>query len=371
MDFDPNEEQLMLRDSLRRYLADHRRSDPRPQRGRDARDGPSNLWRGLAQDLGILGAALDVERGGLGGGPVELMIIQEELGRALAREPFLETIVIGAHLLALCPAKGVAEILNSVLNGERLLAYAWAEHGMEGDLSRVTAMAVRDGGGWRLSGVKQAVLAASQASYLLVLARTLEADAESQGLAIFLVEKHAPGVACTEFETLDGRSASDVRFERVFIPREMRLTTGDASRLAREIADRAIAAGCAEAVGLMSALLDDTAAHIKQRRQFGVPLSTFQVLRHRIADMVIQLELATSGMYLATLSLGDKERRCVAVTSAKFVVDEAARFIGQNAIQLHGGMGMSDELAVGHYVKRLMVIAADFGGADMHASAYA
>ena len=133
MDFDPNEEQLMLRDSLRRYLADHRRSDPRPQRGRDARDGPSNLWRGLAQDLGILGAALDVERGGLGGGPVELMIIQEELGRALAREPFLETIVIGAHLLALYPAKAVAEILNSVLNGERLLAYAWAEHGMEGD----------------------------------------------------------------------------------------------------------------------------------------------------------------------------------------------------------------------------------------------
>jgi alkylation response protein AidB-like acyl-CoA dehydrogenase len=372
MDFNFSDEQVLLRDSLRAFLRARHPADVRhvPEHGSSSRR--PDIWWGFAEELGILGAAVGGERGGLGGGPVEHMIIMEEIGRALVREPYLETIVIGAGILSRCGGETAAQTLTAALAGELLLAYAWAEPGMGIDLRAVATAAARDAGSWRLTGRKSIVTAAPWASHLLVLARIAGEAGSGEGLSLFLVEKSLPGVRCTDFMTLDGRWASEVSFEDVRVPAAMHLTDGDAYPIALEIADRAIAACCAEAVGIMTRLHEDTIAYIKQRRQFGTALSAFQVLRHRIADMLIQLEMATSGIYLATLSLSEPaDQRALAVASAKVVVDDAGRFIGQNAIQLHGGMGMTDELAIGHYVKRLMTIGTDFGGADLHVVRYA
>ncbi len=372
MDFNFTHEQVLLRDSVRGFLRARESAGTRLMPEPVSSSRRSEIWRGFAEELGILGAAIGLEQGGFGGGPVEHMIIMEEFGRALVRDPYLETIVIGAEMLSRCHGETAARSLAAVLAGKMLLAYAWAEPDIGIDLRAVATAATRDADGWRLTGSKAVVTAAPWASHLLVLARTAGAVGSGSGLSLFLVDKSLRGVQCRDFMMLDGRWASDIAFDDVAVPPAMQLIDGSACPLALEIADRAIAASCAEAVGLMTQLHTDTIAYISQRRQFGVTLSTFQVLRHRIADMLIHLEMATSATYLATLSLAEPaDRRALAVSSAKVVVDEASRFVGQNAIQLHGSMGMTDQLAVGHYVKRLMTIGADFGGADLYIARHA
>ncbi len=370
MDFNLSEEHVLLRDSVTGFLRAHHPFEHRTDRvSSDGARRPA-IWQGFAQELGILGAAIDSDHGGLGGGPIEHMIIMEEIGRTLVREPFLETIVIGAEILSRCSGNSAGSALAAVLKGDLLLAYAWAEPQTGIDLRSVATAATRHGDGWQISGEKSAVAAAPWAAHLIVLAQS-ESDAGCQELSMFLVDKALPGVRCTDFPTIDGRWAADVELDDVVVTDAMKLTEGDAYPLALEIMDRAITASCAEAIGLMTQLLEDTKAHVTQRRQFGTSLSSFQVLRHRIADMLIQLEMATSSVYLATLSLeGSARQRALAVASAKVVVDDASRFVGQQAIQLHGGMGMTDELAIGHYVKRLMAISAEFGASDLHVSRY-
>ena len=367
MNFDLGEEHVLLREILASYLRarhvfEHRIELQTPNAGRR----PA-IWRGFAHELGILGAAVGADRGGLGGGAVEHMVIMEEIGRSLVREPFLETAVIGAGILSRCEGDTATSALTSVLNGDLLLAFAWAEAGSGIDLRNVATKAVRSAEGWTLTGEKSAVAAAPWASHVLVLARSAGLPGDAQGLSLFLVDKALAGFSSTDFPTIDGRWAADITFDNVTVPDGMKLTDGEAYPLAVDIMDRAIAASCAEAVGLMSQLLEDTKTYISQRRQFGTSLANFQVLRHRVADMFIHLETATSGVYLATLSLdGPAKQRAQAVSAAKIVVDDASRFVGQNAIQLHGGMGMTNELAIGHYVKRLMAISAEFGAADLH-----
>ncbi|WP_425230010.1 acyl-CoA dehydrogenase family protein [Sphingomonas sp.] len=367
MDFTFSDEQTLLRDSVAGVLRSRQAETPCSAGTSAAGSRRIDIWHCLAHELGVLGAAVECERGGLGGGPIEHMIIMEELGAALVREPYLETVVIGAGLFARCGGETAANALGKVLEGEMLVAYASAEPGMGIDPRAVATSAVRQMEGWRLHGRKRIVTAAPWASHLVVLARVEDDDGTHASLALFLVDKSLPGVLTDDFATLDGRWAADISFDGVAVPDAARLTKGDAYPLVLEIADRAITAGCAEALGLMRRLLEDTKSYVKQRRQFGTTLSSFQVVRHRLADMLIHLEMATSAVYLATLTLGESaDRRALSAASAKLVVDDASRFIGQNAIQLHGGMGMTEELAIGRFVKRLMAISADFGAADLY-----
>ena len=368
-----SDEQQMLRESLRRFLKERYPFALRSVAALNAGALSKATWTAMANDLGILGAGFAEDLGGMGGGPVETMIIMEEFGHALVAEPYIETIVIAGEILSRSGGETARTALAEVLSGDLLFAYAWAEPGGSMDPRDIATAAVRDGEGWRLSGRKVVVTAAPWASHLIIPARTSGKGGDDAGLSLFLVDKSRPGISLCNYTTIDGRPASDIDLDNVAIPSEAMLgAEGAALPLLDEIADYAIAAMCAEAVGIMTYLLEATMTYTKERRQFGNPLSSFQVLQHRMADMLIEIELARSAAYLATLKLGAApDVRARATSAAKVTIGAAGRLVGQNAVQLHGAMGMTDELAVGHYFKRLMAISADFGGEDRHRARHA
>lgn len=371
MDFTFTDEQNMLRDTLASYLADHYGFDQRRAAvGREPGWRPQ-VWRSFAEELGILGASVPEALGGLGGGPVETMIIMEAFGRALVVEPFLETVVIGGGFLKHADHPQAAELIGKIIAGEAVFAFAWAEPRARYNLADVATRAARRGDGWVLNGVKAVVAAAPWASHLIVTARTGGGEREARGVSVFLVDKTAAGVSARDYPTVDGRRASDLVFENVNLPAEALIGPLDAGLpLVAKVVDEALAALCAEACGVLRRLHEDTLSYAKQRRQFGAPIGAFQVLQHRMADMYIHLEQAVSMTYLATLKLGRDDERARACAAAKVQIGKACRFIGQNAIQLHGGMGMTDELAVGHYFKRATLIESAFGSTDHHLARY-
>ena len=372
MDFTFTEEQQMLRASLRRFLADRYPFDQRLAASRSVNGLPSGVWAALANELGLFCVGLPEDHGGLGGGAVDHMIIMEELGRVVALEPYLETIVIGAELLSRCGGTTAQGVLSGVVSGEILLASAFAEAGTELDLSHIATRAERKGEGWLLSGRKTLVTGAPWASQLLIAARTSGASGDASGISLFLVDPVLPGITLDCYATIDGRRAADIAFDDVHLAADALLgEEGKALPLLDEVTDRAIAALCAEAVGVMTHLLEATLAYTGERKQFGKDLASFQVVRHRMADMLIEIELATSAVYMSTVRLdGPPQARKLAASATKTVVCAAARFVGQSAVQLHGAMGMTDELDIGHYFKRLMVISAAFGDADDHCARY-
>jgi alkylation response protein AidB-like acyl-CoA dehydrogenase len=373
MDFTFTAEQALLRDMLRAFLSEHYGFERRLAAARSPEGWRPEIWRAFAADLGLLGAAVPEAKGGLGGSAVEHMVIMEELGRALVIEPYLETAVIGAGMLARSGGDRAEHELAALLSGETLFAFAWAEPTMRYAPADIALRAWRQGSGWRLDGVKSVVSAAPWASRLIVLARTGGAPGESKGLSLFLLEADAKGVSSWDYPTIDGRRAADLRLDSVAAPADALLgVEGEALPLVEEILDRAIAAICAEAVGAMARMHHDTLQYLQQRRQFGQPLAHFQVLQHRLVDMFMQIEMAVSATYLATLRLdADPLSRARAASTAKVTVGNACRFVGQNAIQLHGGMGMTDELPVGHYFKRTTMIEGEFGSVDHHLARHA
>jgi alkylation response protein AidB-like acyl-CoA dehydrogenase len=364
MDFNLTPEQEQLRDTLRAFLADRNDFETRTKVSRTQPGWREPLWRAFADELGILGAPLPESAGGLGGDAVDAMVVMEEMGRSLVIEPFLETVVIAGGLLA--GAGGRDADLARIVAGDARFAFAWAEPAGRYRFDRVATTATRAGDGWTLTGEKSVVSAAPFATDLIVTAST------EYGLSLFLVDPQAAGVTMTAYPTIDGRQAADIRFEDVQLPADALIgAEGAALPLVEKIGDAAIAALAAEGVGVMRRLVQDTIDYTKQRRQFGQPISQFQALQHRMVDMVMQLELATSAVILATLSLeAEPVERAKAASTAKVAVGNALRFVGQNAVQLHGGMGMTDELAVGHYFKRATMIESEFGSTDYHLSRY-
>jgi alkylation response protein AidB-like acyl-CoA dehydrogenase len=367
-------EQELLRDGLDKFLA--ARYDLAASRAA-VKTGPGwqpAVWRALAGELEVLGAALPESAGGSGGGPVEMMIIAEALGRALVVEPYVDTAVLGATLLHAAGGPGAAAVLARIVAGEAVTAFAGAEDGFALDV--VATSARRDGDGWVLDGVKPVVTSAPLATHLLVTARTSGAVDERAGISLFLLDLAAgppEGLTSHPLRTVDDRLAADLVLAGVRLPAGALLgAEGGAWPLVDRAVDTATAAVCAEAVGCLRTVLDDTVAYTKQRTQFGQPISRFQVLQHRMVDMYLELEQAVAAVWLAVLSLdgGDAER-ARAVSAAKVTVARAARFVGQQAVQLHGGMGMTEELAVGHYFKRLTVIEHEFGTAAAHLARYA
>ena len=354
-----NDTQAMLRDSLARFLTEQYDVEIRA-RTLAAADHQPPLWRAFAHQLGLLGAALPESVGGLGGGLVDHLVIMEVLGGHLAAEPYLSTGVVGGGLLSRTPGATAQRLLSRIVDGDAVIALAAAEPHSRHELDNLRTTVTRDGDGWRLDGRKAVVHCAPWASDLLAVARD-----EAGGLALIVVPVETLGVRRRDYRTLDGGRASEVVFDHVKLPAESHL--GEAGALLEQVLDEATLAVCAEAGGVLSRLVADTVAYVKQRRQFGVPIASFQVLQHRLADMSVALEQATAiTASAATAFRGSAATRARAVSSAKVTVARACRTVGQGAVQLHGGMGMTEELAVGHYFRRATQIELQFGSIDHH-----
>jgi alkylation response protein AidB-like acyl-CoA dehydrogenase len=368
MDFTFSEEQELLRGALAGWLSDHYDFESRRKAIRSESGFRPDIWRGLAQDLGVLGAALPEELGGLGGGPVDTLVILQELGRALAVEPYLETVVIAAGLLKRIDSEAARAAVREIISGDLIATLAWGEPKSRFDAADVQTSAQRDASGWRIDGEKAVVMAAPWASKLLVTARTSGGRHDAEGVSLFLLDKAAGGITTRDYPTVDGRRASEIRFEAVTVPGEALLgEEGQALQLVETVLDEARAALCAEALGVLSELVRQTIDYTKQRRQFGRPISEFQVLQHRMVDMFIQSEQSTSMAYMATLKLDrPAPERARAVSAAKAFIGKALTFVGQAAVQTHGGIGITEELPLSHYFKRATMIEQALGTTDFH-----
>ncbi|WBH15375.1 acyl-CoA dehydrogenase family protein [Sphingomonas radiodurans] len=367
MDLKLSDEQAMLRDTLTRYLAQHHAFDPHRARDTDA------LWQALGRDLGVLGATLPADLGGLGGSGVEAMVVADALGEALATIPYIESIVIAGGLLKRIDDARATALLAQIADGSTRVVLAAGEADSRQALEAVATTARREGNGWAIDGAKTVVAGAPGADWLLVTARTAGAPRDIRGVSLFLVPADVAGLTRHDYRLIDGLPASDLTLADVRLPADALLgAEGNALPLLEQARDEGIAALCAEAAGLTRKMLADTVAYTKERKQFGQPLASFQALQHRMVDMYIAVEQATSAAYLAALNLdGDAEARVRAIAAAKATVSDAVRFVGQNAVQLHGGMGMTDELAVGHYFRRATAIEQQFGAPDHHVKRYA
>ena len=372
MDFSFTDEQRQLRETLARFLAARYGFETRQKVLRSGSGWRPEIWKALAEELGILGVALPEEVGGFGGGPVDNMIVMEELGRALVVEPYLETVVIGAGLLRRAGGEAAIALIESIIGGEAILAFGWSEPGTRTDAADVSTSARRDGAGWKLSGRKAVVVGAPWASHLLVTARTAGAQRDKDGISLFLVDPKATGVAMREYKTVDGRRAAEITFDDVALGGEALLgDEGGALPHVEAVLDEARAAICAEALGVMSELQRQTIDYVGQRKQFGVAIGKFQVLQHRLVDMFMAQEQSVSMTYMATLKLAeDAPARMKAVSAAKAFVSKSCRFVGQNAVQTHGGIGLTDELALSHYFKRASMIEGELGSYDWHLARY-
>ncbi len=366
MDFTLSHEQELLRDGLTRFLATRYDLEKSRSAAKTGQGWQPDVWRALAEELGVLGAALPEDVGGIGGGPVEMMIIAEALGHALVVEPYVDTAVVAAGLLRRAGGDTATALLARIADGQAIVVLAAAEAESGDRWQDAATTARRDGSDWILDGAKIMVTHAPLATHLLVTART---DA---GLSLFCVDAGTAGIDVRAFRTVDDRRAADLEFTGVRLPADALLGgDGQAWPSVDQARDEGAAAVCAEAVGSMRKVLADTVEYSKQRQQFGQPIGSFQVLQHRMVDMHMEVEQSVAAVYLAVLNLdAEPATRARAVSAAKATIGRAARFVGQNAVQLHGGMGMTEELAIGHYFKRLTAVQYEFGSTDQHVARY-
>jgi pimeloyl-CoA dehydrogenase small subunit len=373
MDFSFTEEQSMLRDTVASYLQDKYDFETRRKIVASEAGWRPDYWKAFAEELGILGAPFSEELGGLGGGATENMVVMEEFGKALVIEPYLGTVVIGGGFLKHSGYAGAADLIGKIIAGEAITAFAYAEPQGRYTWSDLKTTAKKDGSGWVLNGHKAVVTGAPWASHLIVTARTGGGQRDAGGVSVFLVDKNAKGVVTRNYPTVDGQRASEVFFENVSLGADALIgTEGAGLPLVEKVIDEATVAVCAEAVGVLRKLHEGTLEYTKQRKQFGQPIATFQVLQHRMVDMFIQVEQSVSMCYMATIKVDDEsaDERAKATSAAKVQIGRACKFVGQNAIQLHGGMGMTDEMAIGHYFKRATIIEGLFGSVDHHLRRY-
>ena len=377
MNFNLSDEQQMLRDGLGKFLGARYGLQSSRAAAKTGDGWQPEIWRAFAQELGILGATLPESVGGSGGGPVEAMVIAEELGRALVIEPYVDTVVVAGGLLRRAGGDAAESVLARIAEGSAVVALAVTEAASGDRWEGLSTKAIKDadGGDWVITGAKAVVMSAPLATHLLIAARTEGEPGVQQGFSLFLTEFDAaaarPGVEVHNYRTIDDRRAADLVFDGLRLPAAALIARDAWSSLAHA-RDEGAAAVCAEAVGAMRTVLADTVEYCKQRQQFGTPIGSFQVLQHRMVDMYMEVEQSVAAAYLAVLNLdAAPDERARAVSAAKATVGRAARFVGQNAVQLHGGMGMTEELAIGHYFKRLTALQYEFGSTDHHRTRYA
>ena len=369
MDFDLSEEQRLLKDSVEGLLADSYDFDQRKKYAKEKGGWSKAVWNKLAEQ-GLLGLPFSEEDGGFGAGAVETSIVMEALGRALLLEPYLATVVLGGGFLRHGgSAEQKAAHIPSIIDGSKTLAFAQLEKNSRYNLADVTTTAKKKGAGWVIDGEKFVVLQGETADTLIVTARTKGGQRDRSGIGVFLVPANAKGVTVKGYPTQDGLRAADIRFEGVEVGADAAI--GDPENglpLVERVVDEARVALCAEAIGAMDESLKSTVEYLKTRKQFGVAIGQFQTLQHRAADMFVALEQARSMSIFASMasSFEDAKEREKAVAAAKVQIGKSSKFVGQQAIQLHGGVGMTMELKIGHYFKRLTMIESPFGDTDYH-----
>jgi pimeloyl-CoA dehydrogenase small subunit len=369
MDFDLTDEQRLLKDSVDRLINDQYQFEQRKKYLAEPDGWGRDAWKQYAE-LGLLGLPFAEQYGGFGGGPVETMIVMETFGRGLVLEPYFATVILGGGLLrrAGTPAQQQA-LIPEIAQGKLKLAFAHVERQSRYNLADVATTARQDGADWVLDGAKSVVLHGDCANRLLVTARVSGNRRDRQGIGLFLVDPSATGVTRRGYPTQDGLRAAEVTLSGVRVPAgDMLGDAGGALPAVEHVVDEAIAALCAEAVGTMQVMHETTLEYLKTRQQFGRPIGQFQVLQHRSVDMLVALEQARSmAMFAAVMAAEeDATERRRAMAAAKVQIGRSGKHIGQEAIQLHGGIGMTMEYNVGHYFKRMTMIDMLFGDADAH-----
>jgi pimeloyl-CoA dehydrogenase small subunit len=369
MDFDLTEEQRLFKESLDRLIGDRYAFEQRKTYGQAPEGWSRELWAQYAE-LGLLGLPFAERYGGSAGGPVETMIAMEAFGRALVLEPFFATVVLGgAFLRHGGGTEQSAALVPRIIDGSLTLAFAQTERQSRYDLADISTTAMRDGAGWVLNGEKGVVLHGDTADKLIVTARVAGGRRDADGVGVFIVDGNAAGVSRRGYPTQDGLRAAEIALAGARVgPEGVLGEPGGSLPLVERVVDEAIAALCAEAVGTMAAMHELTVDYLKTRRQFGREIGSFQILQHRAVDMLIALEQARSMAMFGTMMAAEEDavERRNALSAAKVQIGRSGRLIGQQAVQLHGGIGMTMEYKVGHYFKRATMIDTMFGDADHH-----
>ena len=374
MDFDFTDEQRMLKDSVEQLISDRYDFEQRKKYMKEEAGYSRSQWAQYAA-MGLLGLPFEERFGGVGGGPVETMIVMEAFGRGLVLEPYLATVVMGGGLVNLGGNDAQrAAILPKIADGSLLLAYAHSEAQSRYDLADVASTAKRDADGWILDGEKNFVAHGNCADKLVVSARISGERSSREGIALFLVDAKSPGVSRKSYETQDGLRAAQIKLSGVKVSSNDAIgDPGKALPLIERIADNALTAVAAEAVGAMGAAHEITLEYLRTRKQFGVAIGSFQVLQHRAVDILVSLEQARSMALYATMMVNDPDpvQRSKAVSAATVQIRRSGKFIGQQVVQLHGGIGMTLEYKIGHYFKRLTAMESLLGDTDHHLAALA
>jgi len=375
VDFSYSEVQQMLQDSVQKFVSKSYDFDTRTKIVASEEGYSRENWQ-LFAELGWLAVPFSEESGGLGGSAVDLMVMMEEFGKGNLVEPFLSSVVLcGGLVNELADEDRKVEKLGKVINGDLMLACAFAEAGSRFNLSKVATSATSEGNNIVINGKKIAVLNGPNADELLVVARESGAETDPDGISVFCVPPATEGVTIRPFTNVDGQKSSEIDFNGVVIPEAARLgEKGSALGALEKAADRVIVGLSAEAVGALEVLLRKTVEYSKTRKQFGTSIGTFQALQHRMADMFIECQLARSIVVMAAMRLdgADEQReKTKAVSAAKSRVGKAIRSVGQESVQIHGGIGVTNELDVGHYFKRVTALEIMFGNTDYHTERFA
>ncbi len=377
MDFTFTSEQTMLADTLRRYLSKNYTLPARSLAAAQPRGYSDTHWQALA-DMGVLALNVPEAHGGLAtgaGNPLDTLVVMKELGRALVVEPYWMSAVVAANAIALSGnASQQSALLPAIADGTMTVALAALEHGGRYDFNHVATRATATAGGHALNGRKAVVLHGGQANKLIVSARVRGDVAAADEIALFVVDRAADGVSVLDTQTVDGLRSAEITFADVAVDGDALLAgPGEGAVVLEHVAQLAGAALCAEALGIVEALTDTTNEYLKTRRQFGVPIGRFQALQHRVADMLVCVEQVRAMACFAAVKASDENAavRGKSIAAARTAIAEASRFVGKNAVQLHGGMGVTDELIVSHYVKRLTMLNRTYGDAEHHLARYA
>jgi pimeloyl-CoA dehydrogenase small subunit len=374
MNFELSEEQTLLAETIKRFVATHYNFDARAKIIASPAGHSGDVWAAIAE-MGLLGLPFAEAHGGFGGTTVDVMLVMDAIGEGLLVEPYLATVGLGGRLVARAGSPAQQErILPALIQGKHTLAFAHTEAGARYDLRQVALRARRSGDGWVLDGDKRLVLHGGSADTLVVSARTAGGPTDAAGITLFLVPRTASGVSVKDARTLDNLRAADVRLAGVTVGADTVLgREGDGHALIEEVVDYATALLCAEAVGAIRYANEATLEYLKTRRQFGVPIGSFQALQHRMVEMMISYEQARSMAYLACVKIdtADADERRRVISAAKIKIADACRHVSQEAVQLHGGMGMTEELKVSHTFRRLTMLAQTFGDAEHHLERFA
>ena len=373
MDFNLSEEQQLIRDSVERFVLDNYSLEARQAIVGSSSEYSAEHWSTMA-DLGWLGLTIPQANGGFGGNQVDTMVVMEQFGKGLVLEPLFASVVLGARAIVLGGNEKLqAEVLPGVVDGSRQLAFAYAEQQARFDLHDVVTRAQSDGDDFVINGHKSMVQNGGTAKQIIVSARTSGGQTDKAGISLFLVDADSEGLKISSFPTVDGLQAAELEFKNVRVPAERMLGALDQGfEIVQQVAIDGILALSAEAVGAMEMLYKDTVQYTTEREQFDHALADFQVLQHRMVDMFMEYEQCKSLLYRATLEVVQSGVDALRTVHAlKHLVGKVGIMIGENAVQLHGGMGVTEELRIGHYFKRLLVIDAQFGNSDYHLAQFA